>query len=227
VNKNTHATVPYRIIFLTGVDGSGKTCFARKLVDILNSQGISSIHVWSRFNNYFSKPLLAFTRIVGLNYYEVRNGVRTGYHDFEKSEIVSRIFILLQLLDVWIASIIRFWIPIIKSRKIIVSDRGPYDTLIDVALDTGKKNLPNTLMGRLYLKSIPFSHKVFFLSRDRHKIEQSRPDIKNDRKFQRRLELYLANEKVLNFQRISNNASIDEAIEQIIDELFHEKEEAS
>lgn len=218
---------PYRIVFLTGVDGSGKTHFANALIEMLHSRGIPAVHVWSRFNNYISKPLLAFTRIVGLNYYEQKNGVRVGYHDFEKSPFISFLFILMQLIDVWIASVFKFWIPVITKKVIIISDRGPHDTLIDVALDTGKDDFPVTFLGKLYCRAIPFSHKILFINRDKEKIESSRPDIKIDRKFPRRLNLYLRHQGALGFCTILNNGSPDQTLSQIMDELFYARKEDS
>jgi hypothetical protein len=217
----TSSDFHYKIVFLTGVDGSGKTYFTKKLIEILQAKGIPAIHVWSRFNNFLSKPLLALTRLIGLNYYENMNGVKVGYHDFHKSKIISFFFILCQLFDVWIASIIKFWIPLLKKKSIIVADRGPHDTLIDVALDTGRKSLPKSSLGKLYLKAIPFSHKVLFVRRDAGKIESMRPDIKLDRKFKERLQLYLENEKNLNFFSIDNNGTPEETLSMIVNELFH------
>jgi hypothetical protein len=145
---------PYTIIFLTGVDGSGKTFICDRLLARLRERGVPVIHVWSRFNNYVSKPLLAFTRVIGLNYYETHNGTRIGYHDFDNDRAIASLFIMCQLVDVWIASVLKFWFPIILRKSVIVSDRGPHDTLIDVALDTGFPNLARTAIGRLFLKSI-------------------------------------------------------------------------
>lgn len=216
---------PYRIVFLTGVDGSGKTFFARQLIDALTSRGFRVIHVWSRFNNYLSKPLLAIARGMGLNYYETRDGVKIGYHDFEKNPIIAFLFVWLQLFDVWIASVAKFWTPLIfKDHVLIVSDRGPHDTLMDVVLDTGKEDLPYTFLGKLYCRAIPFRHKILFINRKREKIESSRPDIKVDRKFPRRLNLYLRHQENLGFCAISNDGNPDQTLSQIMVELFNETE---
>lgn len=216
----TARNLPYRIIFLTGVDGSGKTYFAEKLMEVLGARGIPATHIWSRFNNYLSKPLLAYARLIGLNYYECEDGVKVGYHDFESSAIISTLFVILQLCDVWIASILKFWAPALSSKVIVVSDRGPHDTLIDVTLDTGKNDLPKSFLGKLYLRSIPFRQARLFIYRDRAKIELARPDVKKDRKFHKRLALYLDNEKDLNLVRIDNNGSIEETMSLILKQVF-------
>ncbi len=81
-------------------------------------------------------------------------------------------------------------------------------------------NLPDSLLGELFYRSIPFPHKVFLVVRDKNKIELSRSDIKCDRKFQKRMDLYVANENTLAFQRVSNNDSIDQTVSQILNSLF-------
>lgn len=215
---------PYKVVFLTGVDGSGKTFLAKRLIEALEAKGAPATHVWSRFNNFLSKPLLAYARLVGINYYEYENGVKVGYHDFENTTITSSLFVILQLCDVWIASVFKFWIPVLRKKVIIVSDRGPHDTLIDVALDTGRKDLPKSFLGRLYLKAIPFRQARFFVFRERSKIELARPDVTRDRKFQKRLELYLDNEKELGFVRVDNNGTAEEALSFIFDHLVYEEE---
>lgn len=168
---------------------------------------------------------MAFTRLIGLNYYEERDGVKIGYHDFEKSKIISYLFVLFQLIDVWLASVLRFWAPLIADdKRVIISDRGPYDTLLDVALDTGEYFLPTNALGKLFYKSVLYPHKVFHIKRNRNIILLDRPDIKHDRKFTKREELYLSHEKDLEFTGIENNGRVDDTVSQIIRELLHEKE---
>lgn len=225
--SESNVPFPYRIVFLTGVDGSGKTFFARKLIEELDSRGFKAIHVWSRFNNYVSKPLLGIARLIGLNYYEQKNGVKVGYHDFERSRVTSFLFIWLQLIDVWIASIIKFWLPLIKGGVMIVADRGPHDTLIDVAIDTGRNNLPVGIIGRLYRKAIPFRHKILFIEREVKKIESSRPDVKSDRKFRRRCDLYARHAQTLGFHIVPNNGTVDETMTNIFTKFFDEEKKTA
>ena len=72
----------YRLVALAGVDGGGKTFLLGGLRARLDAAGVPHRHVWSRFRNYLSKPLLALARLTGHNRKEELGGVRTGYHDF-------------------------------------------------------------------------------------------------------------------------------------------------
>jgi hypothetical protein len=213
---------PYKVVFLTGVDGSGKTHFAKSLIEVLREQGIPVVHVWSRFNNFASKPLLAFTKLIGLNYYEHKGGVKAGYHDFEKSALVSKMFFRLQLLDVWIASIMRFWIPVLRN-KVVVADRGPFDTLIDVMVDTKNADLGASRIGSLFLKLIPKPYIVLFLCRDPNKVKELRPDVMHDRNFEFRIRLYDTYTQKLAFAHIDNNGSIKQTTDTLLKLIFKNK----
>lgn len=207
------------LIFLTGVDGSGKSFIAEKLIEELKTRGMPIRHLWSRFNNIISKPLLAFCWLIGLNYYETKSGTRIGYHDFGKSKIISWCFIICQLIDIWIVTILKIW-PQTLKRMIIVCDRGAYDTLIDVMVDTKNHSLGCSKIGEAFLFLLPKHHKVFFLQRDPAMIFRSRPDVGVDRNFELRCELYRSCAQSFGWMIVDNNNSPDETLDQILSELL-------
>ncbi len=208
-----------KIIYLTGADGSGKTFFAEKLIDELNKRDILTSHLWSRFNNIISKPLLGFCRLIGLNYYEKHNGVTVGYHDFEKSKVISWLFIFFQLVDTWLVTVFKVRPRTNKNNEILVCDRGAYDTLIDVMVDTKNTNLYKTSLGKAFLKLLPRPHEVIFLAREPEKIFESRPDVKFDKNFKLRYELYMACSKEFNWTIIDNNGMPEETLKAVLNKL--------
>jgi len=208
-----------KIIFVTGVDGSGKSFFTEKLVSELEKRHIPVVHLWSRFNNITSKPLLGLCRLIGLNYYENHNGVTIGYHDFEKSKIVSWLFILFQIIDVWLVTLFRIR-PKLIGKRILVCDRGAYDTLIDVMVDTKNINLYKSSLGKAFLKFLPVRHKVFFIVREPQKIFEGRPDVKLDKNFRMRYEMYQACSKEFKWTAIQNNGTSEETLNSILSQLF-------
>jgi thymidylate kinase len=210
-----------RLIYLTGVDGSGKSFIAEKLIAELKLRGLPVRHLWSRFNNIVSKPLLAFCRVVGLNYYETRKGTLIGYHDFEKSKIISWCFIICQIIDTWIATLFKIW-PQVTTGKILVCDRGAYDTLIDVMVDTKKRELAGSKIAEAFLLLLPKYHKVFFLWREPEQIFRSRPDVKIDRNFSLRGELYHSCAARFGWLLVDNNNTPEETLNQILDGLCND-----
>ena len=89
----------YRLVALAGVDGGGKTYLLQALQRRLDEAGVPHRHVWSRFRNYLSKPLLALARLTGHNRKEEMAGVRTGYHDFVGRPWLAWPFLCLQVVD--------------------------------------------------------------------------------------------------------------------------------
>jgi thymidylate kinase len=211
------ASLP-KLIFIVGVDGVGKTHFTERLLATLETKGINARRLWVRFMNITTKPLLGFCRLIGLSYYEKKDSVVVGYHDFERSKVVSQLFILFQLLDVWIVTIFRIWPRIIKGQTLIC-DRGAYDTLIDVMVDTKNTSLYNSRLGKAFIWLLPSAHKVIFILREPDQIFLQRPDVKFDRNFELRCQLYNACSDRFKWSSISNNGTSDETFRKIKTEL--------
>lgn len=202
------------LISIVGVDGSGKTTLANCLADELAAQGIRPVLVWSRFRNYLSKPLLALTRLTGHNYYCTYEGIRFGYHDFERLAGYRELFALLQAIDVNIAAYAR-----IHRRRawagVLICERGPWDTLVDVTADTGLMWLPESSLGRAYSLLVRRDATVFWVSRDGDKILKSRPELVHDPKLEMRNALYAQLSATHGWHIIDNNGTLDESREQI------------
>jgi glycosyltransferase involved in cell wall biosynthesis len=178
----------YRLVALSGVDGGGKTFLLRALQARLDEGGVPHRHVWSRFRNYLSKPLLAAARLTGHNRKEEIGGVRAGYHDFVGRPWLAWPFLCLQVAD----CVIDAWWRYRRGgdRRLILADRCIYDTLVDLAVDTG---LDRVLFGRLghwLVNRLPRPHLAVVVNRPVVAIRADRPDVLLDRNFARRRALY-------------------------------------
>ena len=153
------------LISIVGVDGSGKTTLSGWLAEELAKCGRRPVVVWSRFRNYLSKPLLALTRLSGHNYYRTIEGVRFGFHDFERLVGYRELFALLQAIDVNIAAYAR--IHRIRGRSdVVICERGPWDTLVDVTVDTGLAWLPASPLGSVFSMLMRHDACVLWISRE-------------------------------------------------------------
>lgn len=209
----SHHRMP-TLISIVGVDGSGKTTLANWLADELASQGRASVLVWSRFRNYLSKPLLALTRLTGHNYYKTLDGVRFGFHDFERLVGYRELFAVLQAIDVNVAAYARVHRRRARS-DIVICERGPWDTLVDVTADTGLSWLPGSPLGSMYSLLMRRDACVLWVSRSPENILSTRVELKHDYKLRARMDVYQRLSELHHWTVIDNNDTLDAAKLQI------------
>jgi len=203
----------YRMICLVGIDGCGKTTLLNRLSEQIGLQNRPHNYVWSRFRNYFSKPFLGFLRITGHNRKVVINGVRIGLHDFTGSRLVSNIFLCLQRWDMWLDIHYRYK-PRLK-QGLILSDRCPLDTLIDLAIDTGMEEKILGDYGRKIYDQLPSPSIIIMVTRGVDDILNDRPDIASDPHHDRRITLYKKMAAELDIPILKNDGSIEEGLDRI------------
>ncbi len=181
-----HGLADLRMIALIGPDGVGKTTVLRLLHEWLRCRGIEPLRVWSRYRNYLSLPFVALMHLSGhCRRIRFREG-RIGIRDFRGSPGLGRMFLALQSLDQRLDLLIRF-----RSRRLILCDRCLYDTLVDLALDTGLERMVMEGLAPSLLRRLPSPHRVFLLDRPPGEIAADRPDALADGRFELRRKLYL------------------------------------
>lgn len=206
----THSHKTSRIIGVTGVDGSGKTTLTNWLKEELQARGHDPGFVWSRFNNYTSLPFLALTRLSGHNVYREHEGVRMGFHDFERLPMPLRyLFVGLQALDVNIANLLKIRIPC-RTVPVTICERGPWDTLVDVAADTSLDGLSGRRAVRLFCGLVLDDADMILIDRDADLIEGARPELRSDVKLRTRQQLYRRLAEQGDWRILSNNGSLDD-----------------
>ncbi len=208
----------YPPLFITGTDGSGKSTLANWLKKHLEDNGIPVKTVWSRYNNLFSKPLLAATRLTGHNYYERHDGHLFGYHDFQKLSFFKKVYTLLQCIDVNIATYRKI---LIHNRRnhFLICERGPWDTMVDIMLDTGNINLHKTFTGQLFIKPVMKSFSVVYIFRNPKNIIRTRPELAYDRSLVDKVNIYQTLARAFNWMVIDNNGSLDTTKKHLIQSI--------
>jgi thymidylate kinase len=169
-----------------GIDGSGKTTVSKHLAKSLQELGYDVDIMWLRFNHVLSKPLLGLCRLIGFTRYDVKDGIRVGYHDFHRSRVISWIFLRLQYLDAWRVLHTKILPKMRGDKKVLILDRYVYDILVDLMVDTGLDDLLTSRTGKAFTKLLPEEAMLILVDRDYEEVLQSRPEGRIDDNFYKR-----------------------------------------
>jgi glycosyltransferase involved in cell wall biosynthesis/thymidylate kinase len=215
-----------RLVALCGVDGTGKSFLLAHLRERYAKAGIPSRHVWSRFRNYLSKPLLALTRLTGHNYKVEEKGIRIGYHEFAGHPWIYWPFLVLQTIDQVLDITCRYHLPGLLPRCLggsgepVLGDRCVYDTLVDLAVDSGLDDVVIDGIGPWLVRLLPRPNLVVLVDRHPLRIQEQRADALLDRHFHRRRHLYRRIARRFALPVVDNNGPVVrtlEAVQALID----------
>lgn len=217
-----------KVICISGIDGSGKSTIIKRLQDFFINKQIKFGTFWLRYNHFYSKPLLMFARIFSYTKYYQIDGIRIGYHNFHNSKLLSKAFIYLQYLDAKRARAkIKKW----QSKHpgaVVILDRFIYDILVDLMIDCGDFKLLQRQKAQAFLKLELENTTTIVIKRKIKDIMQVRPECRIDKNFNNRYQLYQQIAALPQVQCINNQASLDQALEQLfkIIGVEHGKEKA-
>ncbi|HHV34609.1 MAG TPA: hypothetical protein GXX59_03405 [Syntrophomonadaceae bacterium] len=177
-----------KLICIIGPDGTGKTTQANLLVDYLRQQSIDCEYKWLRFHHFFSLPVLAVARLMGLSRVEtLESGKKIGYHEFHRSRLISTVYPCVLFIDTLFFMTLKVTIPIKLFGKTIVCDRFIYDTLVDLAISTG---LNDSRVIKWYLLLIPHNCQIFMLYGDIATLRSRRDDVQFDKVLHKKVVIY-------------------------------------
>ena len=193
--------------YIAGSDGVGKTSYLKDIEANLIKEGERTMHIWIRSPKIFSKPLMAYCRLVGLTKYKTIDGVTYGGHNFYKSKFVSWLFPIVQLIDFKIK-----WNK--EKRKIgennvVLFDRFSLDTLADLMVDTHRLDLHKTKIGKSFIKLIPKNIKIIILYVSEDNIRNRKKDTLYDEQLAMKIRVYQILSQDLGLKVIDNNRNFD------------------
>ncbi|MEB3846450.1 MAG: nucleotidyltransferase domain-containing protein [Desulfurococcales archaeon] len=172
------------IVFVSGMDGSGKSTIVEKLADKLRRRGLPVIVKWFRFPYFLTIPFLIIARLTGRTRVFEARGKRFSVHFFEHFPPVYK---LLYAFDHSLYYLAKYGVSLVLPI-VIVSDRGPLDNLVDLLADTGDYGA-SELLARGFLK-MQGRGLTIYATASLSELMDRRPEARVDPKYRARLALY-------------------------------------
>lgn len=211
------------LICFNGVDGSGKSFQAQRLVERLNAAGYPAVYVWGGGQSSLAMPLIRLGKrlLKGPRKHQLSKAadadVRAQYQEYTAATrrylkngllrgLWMQIFLADHTLEIW-----RTIMPHLLRKRIVVCDRYIYDSIIRVAVMSGvaASDLPPLLkLPPIY--RIPTPSKWFFLDVPAEIAFQRKDDILDVAFLERRIPMYHAVVAKLGMQVVDGTDAPDE-----------------
>lgn len=210
----------YRLICISGPDGTGKSTQASLLIESLKEAGIHYEYRWLRFHHLFSLPILGVARLLGLSeIVTLSNGERIGYHYFHRLRLISHLYKVSMFLDTLFFTIYKVYIPIIIFKKNLVCDRFIYDTLVDLMISTGDHQIYKSFIGDLLLRLIPDHSYIIIMLTDKKHLIGRREDLKYDKTLKLKINFYSDFSDKFNIPIIDANQPVGKIQQEFINKI--------
>ena len=178
-----------RAICVIGVDGTGKTSHALRIVSYLQKTGRRTRYQWFGSPHLFSIPFMIFCRIIGLTkIYHLPTG-KYSEHQYYKNKPVAMLWPWIQLLDLIVFVFVHVNVSNLLKTT-VVCDRFVQDALVGIMDDIDDEELNLKLVGRTITRLQPRSSFVVLLDIDERTAMERKNDIPHAEYIFRRRKFY-------------------------------------
>lgn len=153
------------LICFIGIDGSGKTTIAKKMVEEFNNKEFKTMYVYNTYKPFFAKPLLVLAKLLFLknkDMYKNYDEYYSAKKNLSRRRLLYRMYQNSTLFDYVVQTFLKVNIPYFFGRN-IVCDRYAYDVAVNLAVEFDYSNDEMISVLNRLLKVLPKPHKVFLM----------------------------------------------------------------
>ena len=204
-----------QFLVISGIDGCGKTTVIGRLRDRLETEGFTTCYEWLRYNHRLVRPVHGLSRLVGLSRrYRIEDQC-VWRHEFHRSRLFSSFYILLTWLDVWLGRLLLARRVSRRKVDIVVCDRWVPDILVDLAVDTRRRDLLAGIWHSRFTRILPPAVRQYLIVRDSERVVSARPEVRQDMSHSFRQKLYGRLERSPDVVVVQNNGTVEAAVDAI------------
>jgi hypothetical protein len=207
-----------RFIVISGIDGCGKTTLIGELRNRLEREGLTTRYEWLRYNHRLVRPVHGLSRLVGLSRPYRMGNQRIWRHEFYRSRLFCSFYISLTWLDVWLGRLLVSAGLFLRDADIVVCDRWVQDILVDLVVDTRRRDLLRGTWHSRFARILPSGTRQYLIVRDSEHVVSLRPDVMQDVSYSFRLKLYGRLERSPDVVVVRNNGTVEAAVDAIFDD---------
>lgn len=205
------------VYIISGPDASGKSTQIERLRCYFEEQGEEVNTVWLRHKHLISLVPLLISRILGCTIDEEISGYSYQYHRFSDHPYLGFLYTVCLLFDLSIAYLLFVYIPTARG-KVVICDRGPLDTLIDLRfkLDVDYRR---TRLDRVFRSLPPRGSKNVILCTEAEELKNRRNRLRFERDFDERVECYNSEADRIGIHLIDTNTDQEAVFDELVSSL--------
>lgn len=169
-------TLP-KIIILTGIDGSGKTTVANRLLKYLQRKERKTCYTWIKSLHSLAYVVSVLLRNTSLSKTLINpNGIAVRRFDPTVKKTLNKLWPYIEFISVLPWIIFKIYLPLFFGFTII-ADRYVIDTVVTISIRIKKINFFQTFLGRLLLKMIPAGAMIVMLDIETSSVLKRKYDV--------------------------------------------------
>ena len=204
------------LICLIGIDGSGKTTHARKIIAQLQTKGYSCKYVWFGAPYLISFEFMILCRTLGLTKtHSLPQKLSYSEHQYYRNKAITQIWPWIRFLDLVV--LVSLLVNLPRTRGFaVVCDRFVHDNLVEIMIDIRDCNLHKKMVGKLILRLCPIQSKVFLLDVNEEFAFKRKFDLPNFNYLVKRRQMYKSMAEDLPIHIISADRSFSSVNKELV-----------